>query len=155
MAPVIVYFDGICEAARPGGRRNPGGIACGGYFIPARPDVPGLEEGIRSGAFFVEGDEATNNVAEYLAAHLALMRLAKIGYSGPVVLRGDSQLVIRQVNGEWRVNDPRLAKLRDGLLDCARAFSSFRAEWVPREQNEEADAASREAYEEAKRQRNA
>lgn len=155
MGPVIVYFDGICEAARPGGRRNPGGLAWGGYYIPARSDVPGLEADIRDGAFFVEGDEATNNVAEYLAAHLVLMRLAEIGYSGPVVLRGDSQLVIRQFNGEWAVNKPNLAKLCNGLRDRARAFSSFKAEWVPRDQNEEADAASRQAYEEAKQQRSA
>ena len=153
MQPVIVYFDGLCEAARPGGRRNPGGLACGGYYIPPRPDVPGLEQGLHGGAYFLEGDGATNNVAEYLAAQLACERLAATGYVGRVVLRGDSLVVIRQFTGEWRVNAESLRRLRDGLRAQARHFASFQAEWVPREENSEADAESRCAYEAEKRRR--
>ncbi len=153
MQPVIVYFDGLCEAARPGGQRNPGGLACGGYFIPPRPDLPGLEQGLRGGAFFLEGHGATNNVAEYLAAQLACERLAATGYVGRVILRGDSQLVIRQFTGEWRVNTESLRRLRDGLREQARHFALFQAEWVPREENSEADAESRRAYEAERRRR--
>ena len=153
MQPVIVYFDGLCEAARPGGQRNPGGLACGGYHIPPRFDVPGLEQGLRGGAYFLGGDGATNNVAEYLAAQLACERLAATGYVGRVVLRGDSQLVIRQFTGEWRINTENLRRLRDGLRAQAGRFASFQAEWVPREENSEADAESRRAYEAEKHRR--
>src|SRR5919199_4293200 len=151
MQPVIVYFDGLCEAAQPGGRRNPGGLACGGYFIPPRPDLPDLEQGLRGGAFFLEGHGATNNVAEYLAAQLACERLAATGYVGRVVLRGDSLVVIRQFTGEWLVNVEILRRLRDGLRGQARRFASFQAEWVPRDENSEADAESRRVYETEKR----
>jgi ribonuclease HI len=134
--PVLASFDGLCHP------RNPGGCACGGWHIAGLPD--GAE--IRGSAFYIKGAGATNNIAEYRAATDALHAVSMTGWSGPVELRGDSQLVIRQFNGVYKVNRPHIAALLADLRDAADQFESVTAVWVPREENSIADAMSREAY---------
>jgi ribonuclease HI len=63
-------------------------------------------------------------------------------------VRGDSQLVIRQLNGEYAVKSPRIAPLYARVKELLRFFHNVKLEWVPRELNAEADALSRAAYEE-------
>lgn len=88
---------------------------------------------------------STNNVAEYLAAIRALERLVSLGFRGPVVLRGDSQLVIRQMRGEYAVRAERLHPYHLRLQELCRGFRSVRFEWVPREENLRADELSKQA----------
>ena len=138
--PVIAHFDGLTEP-------NPCGWACGGYVIlPHDTYRPSL---IGGGACFGRGDGMTNNVAEYRAALLVLVQLWRDGWRGPVLLRGDSQLVVRQYSGDYACNAPLLVPLLGRLRDAGTQFAGLTLEWVPREQNEAADEQSRLAYRDA------
>lgn len=132
-----IYFDGACEP------RNPGGWATWGWVA--------LRDGkaIASGRGCVgHGDGMTNNVAEYTAAIEALRWLSGRSAGPGVVLRGDSQLVVRQVSGEWGCNADHLRPL---LEEARRLVNELgvRLEWIPRGENSRADALSRLAYREA------
>jgi ribonuclease HI len=130
LPPQVVNFyvsehNGLCEP------RNPGGYACGGWFVPAAPDVPGFEHEIRGRHHFLHGPGATNNVAEYRAAISALDGVFNLGYRGTVVLHGDSQLVVNQVNGAWKCNKPNLQHLLAELKQACRRFERVEVVWVP------------------------
>jgi ribonuclease HI len=144
--PVFAFFDGLMEPAAPGGRRNPGGQGAGGWVVMAHTGAPGLGAGIRAGTAFGRDACTTNNQAEYLAALLCLRAIYRTGWRGPVVLRGDSQLVVRQFTGEYQCGAPGLVPLLARLRRASACFASLRVEWIPREQNIDADALSRRAY---------
>jgi ribonuclease HI len=120
---VVVNVDG-------GARGNPGPAA-----IAAVVQGPGgevLEErGERIGV-------ATNNVAEYRALLLGIERAAALGAS-EVELVGDSELIVRQVKGEYKVKDASLRKLHTRVKDALEAFESWTIRHVRRELNAEAD----------------
>ena len=65
----------------------------------------------------------TNNTAEYLAVIHALKE-ARNWTDGPVALYSDSQLVVRQLRGEYRVNKAHLRTLKEEVLTLVRAFST-------------------------------
>ena len=81
----------------------------------------------------------TNNVAEYTAFKTLLERLQD-GQCTKLVVHSDSELLVRQVNGQYRVKDPGLKKHHE---DVRRLISSLPCEvevrHIPREQNSEAD----------------
>lgn len=139
---VIVHFDGACEP--PG----TGGIATYGFTL----DGEGFEVEEAGLAVRPHAPTATNNVAEYAGAICALEWLHSHGYRGPVVVRGDSQLVIRQMTGEYEVKADHLKAYHARLRQLAAAFEEIRFEWIPREQNARADALSKRANAEARRQ---
>src|SRR5262249_1563948 len=80
----------------------------------------------------------TNNVAEYTAVIEGLRRAAELGAEG-VLLRSDSQLLIKQLTGAYRVKAAHLGPLHREALAQSRRFTSIRFEHVPRERNTEAD----------------
>jgi ribonuclease HI len=82
--------------------------------------------------------ETTNNVAEYTAALRGLQRAAELGAT-EVTLRSDSQLLIKQLTGEYKVKKPHLKALFDQVMRESRRFATFRPEHVRREHNTEAD----------------
>lgn len=134
---VVVHFDGACQPPRGGG------IASYGYTIDgADGHVEGMGLAVRPGV-----PHATNNVAEYSAAICALERLLADGYRGRVVLRGDSQLIIRQMSGEYGVKSEHLRAYHERLAQLVREFPIVRFEWVPREENRRADELSKLAIE--------
>ena len=63
-----------------------------------------------------------------------------------VIVRGDSELVIRQLRGEYKVKSANLAPLHAKARELSFRFGSLRFEWVPREQNRDADALTNQAY---------
>ncbi len=132
--PVVVHFDGACEPARGGG------VAAYGFTIEGE----GRDREECGLAVRPNAPTATNNVAEYLGAIRALEFLARSGYSGPVEVRGDSQLVIRQSTGEYAVRTAHLKPLHDRLMELAQGFEEVRFRWVPRDANRRADALSKE-----------
>jgi len=89
--------------------------------------------------------DRTNNEAEYYALLKALALIEeRLGEkttgriqsdAGEVLIRSDSQLVVNQVNGEWRVEDSKLVELSDQAKDSIRKLGSIRLEWVPRDSN--------------------
>lgn len=130
----IIYFDGAISA-------NPGGIVTYGYCI--------MHDGLTltTGAGIAEcGDGATCNVAEYVAAYKALAAaLAIKPLPATVILRGDSRLVINQLDGEWDCHADHLRPWLARTLALALAFDKIFFEWIPRSKNWQADALSQTA----------
>jgi len=81
---------------------------------------------------------ATNNVAEYTALILALEKAAALG-AAEVEVFTDSELMVKQIHGEYRVKNEGLKGLYQKVQELAAGFSSFRITHVPREENKEAD----------------
>jgi len=82
--------------------------------------------------------ETTNNVAEYLALIYALQEALRAGYTA-VTVKSDSELLVRQFNGQYKVRDAQLRVLHDVAAHLAQGFAHCRVEHVPREQNRLAD----------------
>lgn len=89
----------------------------------------------------------TNNEAEYEAVIGGLMAAAKLGAT-EVTLRSDSELLIRQINGRYRVKNPRLLKLYEAARQVIQRFRRFEARHVPRADNAAADALANRAIDE-------
>ena len=89
----------------------------------------------------------TNNVAEY-AALLALLEHAASLKPARLTVRSDSQLLIRQMRGEYKVKDARLKLLHAAAHRLAARFPAIVYEHVPREENRDADALANRAMDE-------
>lgn len=87
---------------------------------------------------------ATNNVAEYRAVILALEKALDLG-AGSVTLYLDSELVVRQLRGEYKVREAHLKTLHRQALEILNRFSSYNIYHVPREENRRADQLANEA----------
>ena len=80
----------------------------------------------------------TNNQAEYQAVIAALEEAIKLGATS-VDLKSDSELVVRQINGRYRVKNPGLKPLYRQVKELQSSFQSCTIASVPRRQNMEAD----------------
>jgi ribonuclease HI len=93
----------------------------------------------------------TNNQAEYEASLLGLRSLLddppRSGAAVTACL--DSELVVRQLDGRYRVKDPALQALHSDTLGLIGRLPAFRVQHVPRTLNERADALANQAIEEA------
>jgi len=87
--------------------------------------------------------ETTNNVAEYTAVIEGLARAAELGATS-VTLRSDSQLLINQLTGRYRVKALHLQPLHRRARSIAAGFDRVTFEHVPREENVEADRLANE-----------
>ena len=140
VGPVEVHFDGACEGGRGGS------IATYGFTVAGT----GLQIEDRGLAVPPFHERATNNVAEYVGAICALESLVRAGYAGEVTVRGDSQLVIRQMSGEYEVRADHLRPYHQRLKQLAALFPRVEFHWVPREENLRADELSKAALAEAR-----
>jgi ribonuclease HI len=87
---------------------------------------------------------ATNNEAEYRALLLGLKLASQLG-AREVELVNDSQLVARQISGEYRVKKPDLKPLHAQAMAALRGFDRWQVRSVPRAENELADGLVNEA----------
>jgi ribonuclease HI len=132
---ITIYFDGLCYP------RNPGGVAAYGYLVYRNSEL--IHKGFGAVG---EGKGMTNNVAEYEGLLAAAQWIIDEGIEDEIVIKGDSQLVIKQMKGEYRVNSATSKKYVPEIKNLLqRERVSF--VWIPREENEEADKLSRVAYE--------
>jgi ribonuclease HI len=123
MARLTVNVDG-------GARGNPGPAAVG--VVVRGPGGGVLEErGERIG-------HATNNVAEYRALLLGIELAAAHG-ADELDLIGDSELIVRQVEGRYKVKDSTMKELHSEVKRALDAFESWSIRHVRREHNAEAD----------------
>ena len=139
MSNYVLYFDGACEPI------NPGGIASYGYVLYRGQETVTQESGM---AAEPGSDEATNNVAEYLAMIRGIEKALELLSPGESLLvRGDSMLAINQVQGIYRIKSPRIAPYAYHAIDLIKRVRekgiSIQLEWVPRDQNSEADRLSK------------
>ena len=126
---VVVHVDG-------GARGNPGPAGIGIVVT----DDSGRELA-RANDFI---GVATNNVAEYRALLLGLAQASQLG-AREVEVVNDSQLVARQITGEYKVKKADLKPLHAQSLAALRGFERWTVRSVPREQNELADGLVNEA----------
>jgi ribonuclease HI len=139
---IEVWVDGLC------GPTNPGGTGCFGYIIKREGktidkhcDVIGSSE------------DMTNNVAEYTALVRVLEKIRSLKLDREkIVVKADSKLVaygmgIDPVVGRsWKIKAPRVVPLQGKAKILARGMD-ITFQWIPREENEEADGLCRLAYE--------
>ncbi|OHA46032.1 MAG: hypothetical protein A3A80_03050 [Candidatus Terrybacteria bacterium RIFCSPLOWO2_01_FULL_44_24] len=129
MSDYIIYTDG-------GSRGNPGPAAIG--FV--------IEDG-RGRALKEYGEtigKATNNIAEYKALVLALKKLKAIiggekAAKAEVEVRADSELLMKQLNGEYKLKDAGLMPLFIEIWNIKQDFKDIVFVHVPREENKVAD----------------
>ena len=116
-----------------GGSRGNPGPAAAGYVIRDAAD----EQIVREAGIYL--GEATNNVAEYRGLVAALQCAAQLS-AGEVSVFSDSELMVRQMNGQYRVRNQGLRPLFAQAGDLAGGFERFHIQHVRREKNTRADA---------------
>lgn len=121
-APFIIHTDG-------GSRGNPGPAAYG--FVLTRPGAPDLEEND-----FIK--QATNNIAEYTAVVRALERAKELG-AERVIIKSDSELMVKQMNGQYKVKNEGLLPFYLEAVELRRGFKNVQFQHVRREYNKDAD----------------
>jgi ribonuclease HI len=131
---LVVHVDG-------GARGNPGPAAAAA--VVSTPDGDVLDE-----AHELLG-VVTNNVAEYRGLLLGLDRARALG-ADEVEVVNDSELVAKQVNGEYKVKHPDMKPLHEAATKALGDFSRWRVRSVPRAQNAAADALVNQALDSAR-----
>jgi len=120
---ITVEFDG-------GSRGNPGPAGIG-IVLRAKDGTPLITLGRFIG-------RATNNIAEYQALITALKKAKELG-AKKLLIRGDSELVIKQMKGEYRVRHPELKPLYEEAHQLLHQFKEAKLEHNLRDKNALAD----------------
>jgi len=130
MKKIIIYTDG-------GSRGNPGKAAIGVVFCNEKGQM------IKEYSDYL-GDNLTNNDAEYNAVILGLKKFKAIfgkelAKNSEVEIRSDSELMVKQLNGEYRLTDPKIQQFFIEIWNLKFDFKSVKFRNIPREKNSEAD----------------
>lgn len=129
MKTCVIYVDGAS-------RGNPGAAGIG----ISLQDPSGAELATVSRPL----GRTTNNRAEYTAMVEAL-KLAKERQFDGVEIRADSQLMVRQMTGQYQIRDPFLKTLWEEAQRLSKEFASFVISHIPRDENDRADELANEA----------
>lgn len=127
-----LYTDGAA-------RGNPGPAGAGAVIVSPDGHIVA-----KIGKFL--GD-STNNVAEYMGLILGLKRAKAMGIK-ELDVYSDSELLVRQLAGDYAVKAEHLRPLHDEARALLKAFSEIQVRHIPREENEQADAMSNRAIDE-------
>ena len=125
---LTLYTDGAS-------RGNPGSAGIGVVILDGRKKVKELSKYI--------GD-TTNNIAEYSALILGLEEAQILGATD-IAVKLDSELVARQLNGEYKVKDEGMKKMFEKALGILKSFHSFEIQHIERSKNKEADKLANKA----------
>jgi ribonuclease HI len=128
---LTIYSDGAS-------RRNPGEAGAGVYIL--QNGRPAAEIGRYLGT-------TTNNIAEYTAAIIGLEYALKRGATS-VKLFADSELLVKQLNGKYRVKNEGLKPLYQRVKELIAKIGRVEVQYIPRELNKEADALANRAIDE-------
>ncbi len=123
MDKVVIHTDG-------GARGNPGPAGIGVVFFGEQGKI------IREFKAYI--GEATNNVAEYKALIVALEQAHKLGFKN-LEINMDSELIVRQMQGVYKIKEPGLQALAKQVLVLTNHFDKIVYHHVVREKNKEAD----------------
>ena len=130
MKKIIIYTDG-------GSRGNPGPAAIGVVFCNEKEQV------IKKYGEYL-GNNFTNNEAEYQAVIFALKKFKalfgkKLTESTEVQIKCDSELVVKQLNAEYKILDEKIQPLFLEVWNLKFDFQCVKFKLIPREKNKEAD----------------
>jgi ribonuclease HI len=128
---LIIYSDGAS-------RNNPGEAGAGVYI------TEGGKPRHRIARYL---GRATNNIAEYTAAIIALEYAVQAGAS-KVGLLADSELLVKQLNGQYKVKNEGLKPLHQKVRELIAKIGSVEVKYIPRAMNKEADALANKAIDE-------
>src|SRR3989344_4557810 len=143
MKKIIIYTDG-------GSRGNPGKAAIGVVFcLPTGQAGNEKEEIIKKFGEYL-GDNVTNNEAEYMAVIFALKKFKalfgkKIAEVSEVEVRSDSELLVNQMNGKYKLENEKIQKFFIEIWNLKFDFGGVKFKAIPREKNREADKLVNEA----------
>jgi ribonuclease HI len=124
----VGHFDGSSVP-------NPGKMTIGGKIVDEKSNTICTYSRILPG-------EGTNNIAEYLSL-IELIQYAKEKGIKKILIKGDSLLVVNQVNGIWKAKDSKMKILKYAVIDSLKYFDEWKLEHVKRELNKEADKLTR------------
>lgn len=125
-----------------GARGNPGPAAAA--YVIARDGVVLTERGTYL------GDSLTNNWAEYQGLIQGLARAREMGLADDdTEVRMDSELIVKQMNGQYKVKHPEMKTLHAQVQDILEHFAAVRFVHVRRADNKEADRLVNEALDAA------
>ena len=130
MKEVLIYIDG-------GSRGNPGKAAAGAVFVNEKGQQ------IKKYSEYL-GDYLTNNEAEYKSCIFALNKFKalfgkKLTKNTTIEIRSDSELLVKQLSGNYKVLDPKIQLLFLEVWNLRFDFKKLRFKLIPREKNKEAD----------------
>lgn len=136
MKKITIYTDG-------GSRGNPGPAAAGVVFLNEKDQI------IKGYGEFL-GDGLTNNEAEYGAVIFALKKFKQlfgknIAETSEIELRSDSELLVKQLNGEYKILEPKIQNLFLTVWNLKLDFKQIKFKLIVREKNQEADRLVNEA----------
>jgi ribonuclease HI len=134
--PWLVMVDGAA-------RGNPGQAGCGAAIYD--------ENGVLVKELSRYLGRATNNVAEYEALLMGLEAVLHFGRKN-IIVQSDSELLVRQLNGQYRVKDEKLKVLFERAMALLRQFGSYRIIHVRREFNKLADRLANQGIDNAAKQ---
>lgn len=134
MKKIECYFDGCCEPTNPGGAMGIGALV--------KQDGKPI---FTYSNFHPKNASNTNNIAEYIALESILDYLLTNGLDDEdVVIKGDSQMAVKQMNHEYSINKGGYVPYAQR---CLTKLSTFKRpphiKWIPREMNQEADDLSK------------
>ena len=141
MKRIIIYTDG-------GSRGNPGSAGGGIVFCNEKGEI------IKKYAEYF-GDNLTNNEAEYEAVIFAMKKLKalfgkKLAQSTEIELRSDSELLVKQLNGEYKILEPKIQQLFIQVWNLSLDFKRIKFKLISRNKNTDADKLANEALDNQK-----
>lgn len=119
---LTIFTDGASKG-------NPGKASIGASLTIAGQEVAQVSKAIGI---------ATNNIAEYTALLEALKLAQELGYKN-LEIKADSELMIKQLNGEYKVKNPDIKVIYEQVISLKKSFARIKFTHVPREQNKRAD----------------
>jgi len=128
---LTIYSDGAS-------RNNPGESGAGIFIMQNGAHLEGIARYLGM---------TTNNIAEYSAAIIGLERAVQLGASS-VKLFADSELMVKQLNGLYKVKNEGLKPLHAKARGLINRIGNVEVRYIPREQNKEADALANRAIDE-------
>jgi len=135
MKRITIYTDG-------GSRGNPGPSAIGAVFCNEKGDIIKKYSEVLG--------EKTNNEAEYEGVIFALKKFKalfgkKLAESSEIEVRADSELLVRQLNGQYKILEPKIQSLFLAVWNLKLDFKKVKFKLIPRGNNKEADRLVNEA----------
>jgi ribonuclease HI len=128
---LTIYTDGAS-------RNNPGEAGAGIFILRDGEPLQRIARYLGT---------TTNNIAEYRAAIIGLEHAVKLGASH-VKLNSDSELLVKQINGQYKIKNEGLKPLYARVKELIAKINSVEVQYIPREKNKEADALANKAIDE-------